>query len=72
MKIAAIVLRTLMGLLFIFASATYLFKLMTPPPMTGAMKTFNDGMEAATPTNPCSDHRNQADHSNRRYAHGRS
>jgi putative oxidoreductase len=47
MKIAAIILRTLMGLLFLFASITYFFKLITPPPATGAMKVFNDGLEAA-------------------------
>lgn len=47
MRIAATVARVLMGLLFLFASVTYLFKLFTPPPLTGAMKTFNDGMEAA-------------------------
>lgn len=47
MKIAAIVTRTLMGLMFLFASVTYLFKLMTPPPMTGPMEIFNAGMEAS-------------------------
>jgi putative oxidoreductase len=47
MKIAAIILRSLMGLLFVFASVTFLFKLITPPPMTGAMKVFTDGMEAS-------------------------
>jgi len=47
MKYAVIVVRTLMGLLFLFASITYLFKLITPPPATGAMKVFNDGIEAA-------------------------
>lgn len=47
MKITAVVLRTLMGLLFLFASITYLFKLITPPPMTGAIKIFNDGLEAS-------------------------
>ena len=47
MKIAAIIVRTLMGLLFLFASITFLFKLITPPPMTGALKIFNDGMEAS-------------------------
>jgi uncharacterized membrane protein YphA (DoxX/SURF4 family) len=36
-----------MGLLFLFASITYLFKLITPPPLTGSMKIFNDGLEAA-------------------------
>ena len=47
MKKAAVVVRTLMGLMFLFASITYLFKLITPPPLTGAMKTFNDGLEAS-------------------------
>lgn len=47
MKIATAILRVLMGLLFLFASITYLFKLMEPPPLTGAMKTFNDGLEAS-------------------------
>ena len=48
MKWAVIVVRSLMGLLFLFASITFLFKLITPPPLTGAMKTFNDGLVAAT------------------------
>jgi len=47
MKIATVVVRTLMGLLFLFASITYLFKLITPPPLTGAMKVFNDGLDAS-------------------------
>ena len=47
MKIAAIITRTLMGLMFLFASLTYLFKLITPPPMDGAMKVFNEGLMAA-------------------------
>src|SRR4051812_2425173 len=47
MKIAAIVVRTLMGLMFLFASITYLFKLITPPPSVGAMKIFSDGLEAS-------------------------
>ncbi len=46
-KIATIIVRILMGLLFLFASITYLFKLITPPPLTGAMKTFSDGIEAS-------------------------
>jgi len=44
MKWAVIIVRSLMGLLFLFASITFLFKLFTPPPLTGAMKTFNDGL----------------------------
>ncbi len=47
MRIAVIIVRTLMGLLFLFASITFFFKLITPPPLTGAMKLFNDGLEAA-------------------------
>lgn len=47
MKIAAIVVRILMGLLFIFSSVTFLFKLYTPPEVTGPLKTFNDGMTAS-------------------------
>ena len=44
MKIARIIVRTLMGLLFIFASVVVLFNLVTPPPMTGTVKTFNEGL----------------------------
>ena len=47
LKVAMIIARTLMGLLFLFASITYLFKLITPPPLTGAMKVFNDGLLAS-------------------------
>ena len=47
MKWAVIIVRSLMGLLFLFASITFLFKLITPPPLTGAMKTFNDGLTAS-------------------------
>ena len=47
MKIASTIVRVLMGLLFLFASITYLFKLITPPPMTGPMKVFNDGLQAS-------------------------
>ncbi len=47
MKIAMIIVRTLMGLLFLFASITFLFKLITPPEPTGALKTFSSGLEAS-------------------------
>jgi len=47
MKWIVIIVRSLMGLLFLFASITFLFKLFTPPPLTGAMKTFNDGLMAS-------------------------
>ncbi|MFN8391327.1 MAG: DoxX family membrane protein [Bdellovibrionota bacterium] len=46
MKVAKIIVRTLMGLLFIFASVTYLFNLMPQPELTGATKVFMDGMLA--------------------------
>jgi putative oxidoreductase len=47
MKIALIIVRTLLGLLFLFSSTTYLFKLITPPESTGAMKIFSDGLAAS-------------------------
>jgi uncharacterized membrane protein YphA (DoxX/SURF4 family) len=46
MKIAMIIVRTLMGLLFLFGAVTFLFGLITPPPMEGAMKTFSEGLAA--------------------------
>lgn len=47
MKIAAVIVRVLMGLLFLFASVVYFLKLITPPPMAGAMQVFNAGIEAS-------------------------
>lgn len=47
MKIATVIVRSLMGLLFLFASLTYFFKLVTPPPPTGAMKAFSEGLAAS-------------------------
>ena len=44
MKIAMIIIRTLMGALLLFASITYLFKLIPIPPVTGDLKTYNDGL----------------------------
>ncbi|HZU52704.1 MAG TPA: DoxX family membrane protein [Holophagaceae bacterium] len=46
LKITVIILRTLMGLLFLFSAAYYFFKLPVPP-LTGDMKTFNDGLMAS-------------------------
>jgi len=46
MKIAMVIVRTLMGLLFLFGSIVYFFNLITPPEMTGKVKSFNDGMAA--------------------------
>jgi putative oxidoreductase len=47
MKIATIVVRVLLGALFLFASVSYFLKLMPQPPLEGAMKTFNEGLEAS-------------------------
>ncbi|HVN49713.1 MAG TPA: DoxX family protein [Bacteroidota bacterium] len=47
MKAAYTIARILLGLLFLFASVTYLFHLITPPEPTGAMKVFNDGLKAS-------------------------
>ena len=47
MKAATIFLRSLMGLLFVFASLSFFLELITPPPQTGAMKPFSDGMAAS-------------------------
>lgn len=47
MMIALIVVRSLMGLLFLFSSTTFLFKLITPPEPTGAMKIFSAGLETS-------------------------
>lgn len=48
MKIAAIIVRTLMGLLFIFASVAYFTNLVPPPDnLPERLKTFNDGIAAS-------------------------
>ncbi len=47
MKIAAIIVRTLMGLLLIFASVVVLFKLVPQPELTGNVKIFMDGINAS-------------------------
>lgn len=47
MKIAYLIFRILMGVLFLFSSITFLLNLITPPETTGALKTFNDGMKAS-------------------------
>lgn len=47
LRIATIIIGSLMGLLFLFASLTFLFKLITSPPLTGAIKVFNDGLDAS-------------------------
>lgn len=47
MKIATIIVRVLVGLMFLFASITYFFNLIPVPEMTGKMKTFNEGIAAS-------------------------
>ena len=48
MRIAMIIVRTLMGLLFLFASITFLSGMITPPPMAdGPLKMFNEGLAAS-------------------------
>jgi uncharacterized membrane protein YphA (DoxX/SURF4 family) len=47
MKIAMIIVRSLVGLLFVFGSVAYFFNLVTPPPMEGAIKTYNEGLAAS-------------------------
>lgn len=46
MKLAVTIVRTLMGLLFLFASITFLFKLFPEPELTGRVKIFMEGMVA--------------------------
>lgn len=47
MKIAVIIVRLLMGLLFIFASVVVLFKLVPQPELSGNAKIFMDGVNAS-------------------------
>ena len=47
MKIAMLIVRTLLGLLFLFASAAYFLNLIEPPPMEGPIKIFNEGLAAS-------------------------
>ncbi len=47
MKIAVLIVRILLGLLFAFASVAYFFKLAQAPELTGDVKTFNDGIAAS-------------------------
>ena len=46
MKIAVIIVRILLGALYVFSSIVVLFHLMPQPEQTGAPKTFMDGMVA--------------------------
>jgi putative oxidoreductase len=46
MKIAVIIVRVLMGLLFIFGAVVYFLKLFPEPVLTGNAKIFMDGINA--------------------------
>ena len=46
MKIAIIIVRVLMGLLFLFASISVLFNLIPQPELTGKVKVFMEGVNA--------------------------
>lgn len=47
MKIATIIIRSLIGLLLLFASISYFLHLFPEPPLAGNMKIFNDGIKAS-------------------------
>ena len=47
MKIFVIIVRTLMGLLFLFSAIVVFFNLYPAPELHGNMKTFNDGIMAS-------------------------
>ncbi|MCW5962322.1 MAG: hypothetical protein KIS76_19330 [Pyrinomonadaceae bacterium] len=47
MKIAAIIVRTLMGLLFLFGSIVFFAKLFPEPELAGDMRIFNEGLKAS-------------------------
>jgi hypothetical protein len=48
MKIAIIIIRTLIGLLFLFSSIAFFLKLMPEPTTTGDFKAFQVGLVAST------------------------
>jgi len=47
MRIAAIIIRVLMGLIFVFSAVVFLFKLIPTPPLSGNLKAFNEGLAAS-------------------------
>jgi len=47
MKIAMIIVRTLMGLLFLFGAVVYFLNIFPAPPLTGNLKIFMDGFVAS-------------------------
>ncbi len=47
MKIAMLIIRSLLGLLFVLSSGVYFLNLVPTPELTGPMKTFNEGIAAS-------------------------
>ena len=47
MKIVIVIVRTLIGLLFLFASVAYFLNLVPQPELAGRMKLFTDGINAS-------------------------
>lgn len=47
MKTTTIIIRILVGALFVFGAVAYFLNLFPAPELTGDMKTFNDGLEAS-------------------------
>ena len=47
MKIAVIIVRVIMGLMYLFSSVVVLFKLFPQPEQHGDIKTFMDGVNAS-------------------------
>ena len=47
MKVAIIIVRTLIGLLFLFSSITFFFNLIPQPELTGNVKVFFEGLTAS-------------------------
>lgn len=47
MKIATIIIRSLIGLLLLFSSISYFLHLFPEPSLSGNMKLFNDGIKAS-------------------------
>jgi putative oxidoreductase len=47
MKIAVVIVRVLMGILFLFASVVVLFKIAPQPELEGNVKIFMDGVNAS-------------------------
>ncbi len=47
MRTTANIIRVLLGALFIFGSVAYFFKLIPQPELSGEMKAFQDGLDAA-------------------------